>query len=113
MNILRLNELAISRPLSTKELDVRVYINALSYMDGSKTISKASEETPVYRLCKDYSLNGLNFALNLIITDNDAGKAETFMDNAAEKITKEQLTDRPFAWTGVVYTVKKSKKGDK
>lgn len=109
MNILKLNSVAISKPLSVKTLDVRLHTSAMSYMDETRIIKQASEEVPVYRLCKDYDIDGLKFALNMIITDKDAGKAEDFMDKVAKKVTKEEVKgiNTPFIWSDKVYEVKK------
>lgn len=108
-NILKLNAPAVSKPLSITELDIYPYTSMLSYIDDTKIIKQASEEVPVYRLCKDYDVNGLKFALNLIITDNDAGAAEAFMDKTAKKITKDQLKNMnaPFVWLDNKYEVNK------
>ena len=108
MNILKLNTIGLSKPLSVKELSIRPYISGLSYIDDSRVIKQATEELPVYRLCKDYD-NGVKFALNLIITDEKVGKAEDYMDKIAKTITANDVKGikTPFVWTDNVYEVKK------
>lgn len=108
-NILKLNAIAISKPLSIKELDIRPYTSSMSYIGDSRIIKQASEETPVYRLCKDYDIGGLKFALNLIITDKNAGKGEDFMDKIAKEVTKEDVSgiNSAFVWLSHEYKVGK------
>ena len=110
-NILKLNVPALSSPLSITALDIRPYTSGVSYIDTSRMIKQATEEVPVYRLAKDYELNGATFALNLIITDSNAGKAEDFMDKVAKKVTEEQIKNvgNPFTWLEEAYKVKAGK----
>src|SRR5690606_33964811 len=112
MQVLKLNRPAISAKLSVKELSVKPYVNTLSYMDNSRIIRQASLETPVYRLMKDYEVDGAHFALNLIITANDAGHVEKFMDSIASQVTKDQAQQhkRPFEYLDETYKPKKGKK---
>lgn len=107
-NILKLNVPGLSKPLSVKELDVRLYNSGRVYMDGSKILKTASDETPLYRLCKDYDIDGLKFSLNMIITDMNIGKAEKFMDKTATGVTAEQVKNinAPFVWLDNEYKVK-------
>lgn len=108
-NILKLNNIAISKPLSVGSLDVRPYTSSISYIDESRIIKQASEETPVYRLCKDYDIDGLKFALNLVITDKNAGRGEDFMDEVAKKVTKDEVKgiNSPFLWLNELYKADK------
>lgn len=108
-NILKLNTPALSKPLSVSGLDIRPYTSALSYIDETRVIKSASEEIPLYRLCKDYEVNDLKFALNLIITDENTGKGEDFMDKIAKNITQEQVKaiNSPFVWLDSHYKVGK------
>lgn len=84
--ILKLNVPAVSSRLLVPELDVRVYDTAMSYIDDTKIVKMASEKAPIYRLCKDYEVNGLHFSLNIITDDKNVGKVEKFMDNATKKV---------------------------
>lgn len=107
MNVLKLNVPAISSKLSVKELSIRPYINSLSYIDNSRIIQQASIEKPVYRLCKDYSVDGREFSLNLVITDEDAGSAEKFMDKVAKTVPEN--FQRPFQYLDETYKPKAKK----
>ena len=107
-SILKLNIPAVSTPVSVKELDIRLYTNGAVYMDGTKILKSASVETPLYRLCKDYDMDGVKFSLNMVITDTDAGKAEKFLDKTAKSITAEQVKNirTPYVWLDNQYEVK-------
>lgn len=108
-NILRLNVPALSKSLSISGLDVREYTSGLSYIDDTRIVYKASSDNTVYRICKDYQVNGASFALNLIITDTNIGKAEEYLDKVAKTIAEEQLKslNSPYQWVDSVYEVKK------
>lgn len=108
-NILKLNIPALSKPLSISALDIRPYTSGVSYIDNTRIIQTATEKVPVYRLCKDYDMDGLKFGLNLIITDKNVGKGEDFMDKVAKTVTEQQVKsiNSPFVWLDAEYKVKK------
>lgn len=108
MTVLELNRPAVSSRLSIKELSVKPYVSHMMYMGKSKIIQTASMEAPVYRLAKDYEVDGLVFGLNLLTDDNNAGKAEKFMDKTAKDLKREQVRDlvsksRPFIYLDKEY----------
>jgi hypothetical protein len=112
MKVIELNRPAISSRLSIKNLSVKPYVSHMMYMSKDKIIQTASLETPVYRLAKDYEIDGLVFAINLLTDDNDAGKAERFMDRQAKLLIRDEVSkiihsSRPFTYLNKNYRSKK------
>lgn len=108
MKVIELNRPAVSNRLSIKELSIRPYVAQMMYMDGSKIIQQATPEKPVYRLAKDYEVDGLQFGLNLLTDDNDAGKAEKYMDKIAKGFKRDEVRDllgrsQPFVYLNKRY----------
>lgn len=91
MNIIELNRPAIHLANAIKKTNVQPYINGQLYMSPSRIVGKATIESPAYRIVKPYVVEGLPFALSILITDENVGKAEKWLDKAAESVTKEQV----------------------
>lgn len=93
MKVIELNRPAISTKLNVKELHIKPYVSHMHYMDKSRIIQVASLEKPVYRLCKDYEIDGIIFALNLLTDDKDAKRLEKFLDDTVKNLTREQAVE--------------------
>jgi len=91
MKVIRLNTPAVSSQLNIKELSILPYVSHMMYEDGSKIIQQASPEKPVFRLAKDYEVDNLRFGMNLLTDDNNAGKAEKWMDKVAKKLSLDEV----------------------
>lgn len=103
MKIIELNRPAVSPQLSIKELSIKPCISHTMYMGKSRVIQTATLESPVYRLCKDYEIEGHRFGLNLLTDKNDMKKAEKFMDKIAKKLSKDEVismtrSNNPFVY---------------
>ena len=112
MNVIQLNRPAVSNRLSIKDLSIKPYVSHMMYMGKAKIVQTATLDAPVYRLAKDYEVEGLTFGVNLLTDDNDAGKAERFMDKLAKTLTRDEVnsmihSNRPFTYLDKNYAGKK------
>lgn len=85
MNIIKSNKPAISKAINDKELNIRVYYVNYRYLNDNKIISVATNEAPVYRYAKNYSIDGNDYSIIMISTDENAKKVEDFFDKLAKK----------------------------
>lgn len=112
MKVIELNRPAVSNRLSITNLSVKPYVSHMMYMGKAKIIQTATLDAPVYRLAKDYEIDDIIFGINLLTDDNDAGKAEKFMDKLAKSLTREEVnamihSNRPFTYLDKSYVGKK------
>lgn len=103
MKIIELNRPAVSRRLALKELSIKPFVSNEQYMTRSRIIQQASIKEPVWRLCKDYSVDGIEFALNLLTDQKDMKKAEKFMDKVAKSVTREQAVEYTHSRNPYIY----------
>lgn len=106
-DIIKLDYPAIQPALNISELHVKTYVSMVEGITKSMIVVRASEEAPFYRLAKDYEAGDQKFALLLLTTKKNLGKAEKFLDKCAESITKEKASEakhiRGFQYLGVEY----------
>jgi len=91
MKIIELNRPALHQAKSLRQVNVTPYVQGQMYMSPSRIVSKATVESPAYRIVKPYEVDGTPFALSMLITNSNVGKAEKWLDKMAETVTKKQL----------------------
>lgn len=100
MNALELDRVAIWTPKAIDSFTVRktpagriAYANKIAY----KT------EAATYRYAKNVTIGGAKYCLFYVTYDDDAAKAERFLDNAAKEIEPEdyKLGGLDFAYTDI------------
>jgi hypothetical protein len=93
MKILELNRPAIHQANSIKELNVQPYTQGQMYMTPNRIVGKCTTENPAYRIVKPYELDGKKYAISMLITATNIGKAEKWLDKISESITEKQIND--------------------
>lgn len=112
MKIIELNRPAVRPPISITGLSIKPYVSHMQYMTKSRIIQMASLEKPVYRLSKDYTKDGVKFGISLLTDKKDMAKAEKFMDDTAEELTREEVVQyirrpAPFTYLNKEYKARK------